>query len=97
MALTASDRKWVKDVLESALVSQEQKFEAKIDSALDNQEQKFEAKIVEIKNDFYEKIDPVLKEVMASREERELLSHRVSNHEDRLEKVEKKLDLHPAI
>jgi beta-lactamase superfamily II metal-dependent hydrolase len=70
---------------------------SQIKHLLDNQEESFDTKIVEVKNDFYNKIDPILKEVTASQEERTILSHRVSDHEDRIEKVEKKLDIQPAI
>jgi hypothetical protein len=82
MTLTKSDKDWVKNIFIEGM---------------DSQEQKFEAKIVEVKNDFYDKIDPILKEVVASQEERTIVSHRVSDHEDRIEKVEKKLNIQPAI
>lgn len=86
MSLTKSDKEWVKDVLDITL-----------ESVLDKQEQKFEAKIAEIKDDFYTKIDPVLKEVMAAREECELLSNKVySDHEPRITKVEKKVSVAPV-
>jgi len=49
------------------------------------------------KSDLINKLDSILKEILASREEETILSHRVSNHEDRLEKVEKKLGIQPAI
>ena len=86
MSLTKSDKVWIKALLKNSL-----------EDALDSQEQKFEAKIVEVKNDFYDKIDPILKEVVANQEERIILSHRVSNHEDRIGKVEKKLNIQPVI
>lgn len=84
MALTPSDKKWIVGTVEAAL-------DRKLDSALADQEQKFEAKIIEVKNDFYNKIDPILKEVIAAQQEREIVAHRLSDHEDRIEKVEKKL------
>jgi hypothetical protein len=68
-----------------------------IKGLLNDQEHKFETKIVEVKNDFYNKIDPILKEVTSNREELPIISHRLSNHEDRIEKVEKKLSIQPAI
>ncbi|OGM76548.1 hypothetical protein A2210_02740 [Candidatus Woesebacteria bacterium RIFOXYA1_FULL_40_18] len=86
MALTKSDKVWVKDLLNNTL-----------ENALDRQEQKFEAKIVEVKDDFYNKIDPILKEVVASREERTILSQHSKEQADRIEKVEKKLGIQPAI
>lgn len=64
---------------------------------MEDQEEKFEAKIVEVKSDFFDKIDPILKEVVANQEERTILSHKASDHEDRIENIEKKLDIHPAI
>ena len=63
-----------------------------LDVKLDEQEQQFEGKLTEFKSEFFDKIDPVLKEVTASREERTLQSDRISNHEDRIEKLEK---IHP--
>ena len=68
-----------------------------IQNLMENQEEKFEAKIVEVKSDFYNKIDPILKEVVTNQEERTILSHKASDHEDRIENIEKKLDIHPAI
>lgn len=59
MVLTSSDKSWIKNVLQDGL---------------DSQEEKFEAKIVEVKSDFLDKIDPILKEVAATREERTILS-----------------------
>ena len=82
MTLTKSDKKWVIGVLQDALQSQEVKFERKID---------------EVKNDFYNKIDPILKEVVANQEERTILSHHVSDHEDRIMNIEKKFKIQPAI
>lgn len=40
------------------------------------------------KSDFFEKIDPILKEVVASREERIIQDKNISNHEDRIQKIE---------
>ena len=57
----------------------------KIEDLLDKQEQQFEAKVVEIKSEFFVKIDPILKEVETAREERPLI-------ENRLEKLE---EIHP--
>lgn len=68
-----------------------------IQDLIEDQEQKFETKIVEVKSDFYNKIDPILKEVVANQEERTILSHKASDHEDRIENIEKKLDIQPAV
>ena len=72
MTLTKSDLGQIKNIVEGAL---------------DNQEQKYEAKLTEVKSEFFEKIDPILKEVVASREERVLI-------EERVEKLE---EIHPEI
>jgi len=63
-----------------------------LNRALENQELKFEAKITEIKSDFLNKIDPILQEVVKSRDERTLQSDHLSNHGDRIEALEK---IHP--
>lgn len=54
---------------------------------------KVEAMFTRFKSDIFDKIDPILKEVIASREERVLVSAKLSDHEDRLEKVEKQLGI----
>ena len=82
MTLTKNDKDWVEGTLKNVI---------------QDQEDKFEAKIVEVKSDFYEKIDPILKEVVENQEERTILSHRVSVHEDKIENIEKKLDIQPTI
>jgi|SRR3989344_5836886 len=63
-----------------------------LDNSLDKQEQKFEAKITEFKDEFYTKIDPILKEVVASREERIMCAEQHRRNQDRIEKLEK---VHP--
>ena len=40
------------------------------------------------KDEFYEKMDEVMGELKAIREEQPLQSHRLSNHEDRIQKIE---------
>lgn len=88
MSLTKSDLNQIKNLLDEQTIQ----IEAKILEV----EEKFEAKLVEVKSDFYDKVDPILKEVTASREEREILSNKVySDHEPRIEKVENKLSLTP--
>jgi hypothetical protein len=63
-----------------------------IANLLDNQELKFEAKITEFKDEFYTKIDPILKEVVASREDRLMGAEQHLRNEKRIEKLEK---IHP--
>ena len=40
------------------------------------------------KDEFYEKMDEVVGELKTIREEQTLVSHRVSDHEDRIQKIE---------
>ena len=53
--------------------------------------------LISYKSDLIDKLDGILKEIVASREEETLLSHRVSDHEDRIEKVENNLNIQPVI
>jgi hypothetical protein len=43
------------------------------------------------KEDFYQMVDKIMKEIKAMREERAVLIHRISDHEDRIVRVEKKV------
>lgn len=63
-----------------------------IENALDKQELKFEDKITKFKDEFYSKIDPILKEVVASREDRLIGTKQHIRNETRIEKLEK---IHP--
>lgn len=45
------------------------------------------------KDEFYEKMDEVMRELQAMREEVSVLSHQVADHDDRLEKVESHLGI----
>lgn len=47
--------------------------------------------VMKVKSDFYEMIEPFLKEVEASRMERELVAAKLADHEDRITVVEQKL------
>ena len=63
-----------------------------IENQLDKQEERFEAKITEFKDEFHTRIDPILKEVVASRENRTIGAEQHRRNEDRIEKLEK---IHP--
>jgi len=73
MALTNQDKKEVRQIVRE-----------------ENEEnnQKIEQMFINFRSDFYEKIDPILKEVLAGREERAIVADKLSNHEDRIEKLE---------
>ena len=56
---------------------------------LENQEQKFEGKLIDFKSDFFDRIGPILQEVVTAREERPLI-------ENRLEVLEEKVGIHSS-
>lgn len=85
MALTKGDKKFIETTID-------QKFDIKFDQKLDALEDRFEAKITEFKDEFYTKIDPILKEVVASREDRLMGTQQHIRNERRIEKLEK---IHP--
>ncbi|OGM32505.1 hypothetical protein A2803_03505 [Candidatus Woesebacteria bacterium RIFCSPHIGHO2_01_FULL_44_21] len=64
-----------------------------ITTELSEQEEKYEKKLEEFKSEFFDRVDPILKEVPASREERTVQAHQIANLSDRVEKVEKHLGL----
>lgn len=45
------------------------------------------------KDEFYDKMDDVMGELKTIREAQTLITHHVSNHEDRIEKIEGKLKI----
>jgi predicted nuclease with TOPRIM domain len=49
------------------------------------------------KKEFYNKMDEVVGELKAIREELLSINHQLSNHEDRISNVEKKLEVKPSI
>lgn len=107
MPLTKSDKTFIGNLLNKALVVQGTKFEKsltnqgtkfekalvrqefKFENKLDNIEQKFESHVTKFRDKFYTKIDPILKEVTAKREERTVQADQIKRHEDRIETLEK--------
>ena len=80
---------------EKALAGQGSKFEKalvrqefKIENKLDDIEQKFENNLTKFRSDFFKKIDPILKEVTAKREERTIQAEQIKRHEDRIHALE---------
>lgn len=63
-----------------------------LNKSLDKQEVKFEAVVTNFKDKFYTKVDPILKEVVASREDRLMGTEQHLRNEKRVEKLEK---IHP--
>ena len=59
----------------------------------DEVEQRFEKVATRLKSDFFDKIDPILKGVASSREEREIVARRLALQNDEIEKIKRSLKL----
>jgi len=81
MALTDKDLKAFKDLME---VTFDDKLDEKLDEKLSH---------LPSKDEFYEQTGKILKQLDDLEVEKDVLSHSVSNHEDRIEKIESHLDL----
>ena len=92
MALTKDDKKYIETTISNKLNQKLDEQELRFENKLTDIELKFEDKLTEFKSEFFEKIDPILKEVTAGREERTLQASQISDHEDRIEKLE---NIHP--
>jgi len=64
-----------------------------ITTELSQQEEKYEKKLEEFKSEFFDRVDPILKEVVASREERTIMAHYITELRGRVEKIEKHLNM----
>ena len=80
--LDDQDLQAIKGLIEVTL---DEKLDEKLDERLSH---------LPTKDEFYEKMDEVMGELKAVREEQTVLSHRVSNHEDKMHKIEDALDWH---
>lgn len=49
--------------------------------------------ITQFKSDFFEMIDPILKEIVANRDERTIMAHNITELRERVEKIEKQLGM----
>ena len=81
MALNKGDLTQIKVVLQQELNKQEKRLGRNLDEKLDGQEEKFEIKLTEFKSEFFEKVDPILKEVTTAREESPLIESRIETLE----------------
>ena len=75
MTLTSGDLKKVRVIVRE-----------EIDDVLD---EKLDEKLTQFRSDMYDRLDEILREVVAMREEQEMNAHHLSDHEDRIEKLEK--------
>jgi hypothetical protein len=78
--LDNNDLKAIKDLMEVTL---DERLDGKLDEKLG---------YLPTKDDFYGMMDKVMGELKAIREEVTVLSHQVSEHDDRLDKIESALD-----
>ena len=79
--LDSDDLKAIKGLIE---VTFDEKLDEKLDAKLSH---------LPTKDQFYNKMDEVMGELKTIREEQTLQSHQLSEHEDRIEKIESKLDI----
>ena len=71
----------------------EQIIEAKMDVVIENRQlvTKEDLSHLPTKDDFYGKMDEVMGELKSNREEQSVLGHQVSDHEDRIERIESRV------
>ena len=50
-------------------------------------------KLTSLRSDLLNKLDSILKEILASREEQTILGHKYSEHEDRIDVLENKVGI----
>ncbi len=81
MSLTQSDLKNIKNLFKTVL-DEDETLARKVDISH-----------LPSKNEFYNKMDEVVGELKVIREEQPILSHQLANHEDRIDKIEKKLNI----
>jgi len=81
MTLTDTDLKNVKELVKVSIDE---------DETLARKE---DLKHLPTKNQFYEKIDEIVGELKGIREELPIINHQISNHEDRIDNIEKKLQI----
>lgn len=85
MALSDEDLKNIKNLVEVT-------FDEKLDVVLDR---KLEERLSHLPNkeEFYAKMDEIMGELKAIREEQAVVSHQISNHEDRIGILEQKVGI----
>lgn len=64
-----------------------------VDQAILVHDEKIDQQLTQFRSDIFDKLDQVIGELQTNRQEREVIAHQVSDHEDRLTVVETKLQL----
>lgn len=88
MALTQKDIDKIKEIMLANNIGLEELLETKFKKTFLTKEE-----FREFRSELYEKLDEILGEVQASREEGVVIGHRLSAHEDRITNLE---ELHPS-
>lgn len=87
MTLTNGDLKAIKDLMEITIEDKTEHFVTKMDISH-----------LPTKDEFYEETDKLMKELKDMREEQKVLTTKVyRDHEPRIKKVEKKLQIHSSV
>jgi len=66
-----------------------------VDQATALQDEKIHQQLTQFRSDIFDKLDLVIGELKTNREEREIIAHQVTDHEDRLETIETQLQITP--
>lgn len=74
----------------------ENKIDVKMDIKLNHLKNELIDEMRQWRDDFYTKIDPLLKEIMTAREDREITTFHLGDHRKRIDKLENKVFSHPA-
>ncbi len=89
MTLTQKDLDAIKDLMKITI---DEELDIKLEEKLNEKLSHFPTK-----EEFFSNMDKIMTELKTMREEHTVLTHRVyENHEPRIEKIEKKLNLQPT-
>jgi len=98
MSLTKKDLQAIAELVDNSISKNNLKLDKKFRAleiknqiGIENIVDEISQQMQDWRSDFYDKIDPVLKEVQSSFEERAINAHRISEHEDKLENHEKRI------
>lgn len=82
MALNKGDLKQIRVILQNELVGQEKRISIRVDNQKEEILEQIDNKLTRLRSDFFERVDPILKEVVTAREERPLIENRLEALEE---------------
>lgn len=82
MALNKGDLKQIRVILQNELVGQEKRISIRVDNQKEEILEQIDNKLTKLRSDFFERVDPILKEVVTAREERPLIENRLEALEE---------------